>query len=401
MLNVFLLVGLILALGFSIGRVTHKIKITAIVGYIIAGIILGPEVLDVPAVIGIGEEAFSTIWDITTFAALALIGFVIGMHLTKRSLGKHTKFIMAAIIGECLGAFLLVFLGVLIFTHDLPTALLLASLAPASAPAGAVATLHEYRAKGPLTNAIYAVVGWDDALAVIIFAISLAFVGSMLGGAASLSATLIPPLREVLGGMALGAGLGLVMVFLMRKIGERDSIFITSLAIIFIGAGLAVSLEFSLILTCMIIGIFFVNFSHYDNRPRKFVEYIMPPIYILFFTLAGMSLDFNLLLTMGLLGLVYILCRAVGLIGGTSLATRAAGGPSIFQKYLGFGILSQAGVAIGLAALAGSRIAALPGGPELASLALTMIMATTIVFEIIGPIGVRFAIGKAGEIRKE
>ncbi len=400
MLNVFLLIGLILALGFAIGRVTHHIKITGIVGYIIAGVILGPAIIDVPHVVGIEGEAFSTIWDVVTFSTLALIGFIIGTHLTPRSLGKYSKPIVAVILGECLGAFLLVFLGVYIYTQDLATALLFASLAPASAPAGAVATLHEYRAKGPLTNAIYAVVGWDDALAIIIFAITLGFVGASLGGAISFSSLIISPVKEILGGLALGVVLGAVMVGLMRKIRERESVFVTSLAVIFVSAGLAVSFEFSLILTCMVMGIFFVNLSPHDYRPRKFIEYTMPPIYILFFTLAGMNLDVDLLLTMGLLGGIYILCRAAGLIGGTSLAARASGGPLIFQKYLGFGILSQAGVAIGLAALAGSRIGALPGGAELASLALTIIMATTIVFEIIGPIGVRFAIGKAGEIGK-
>lgn len=400
MLNVFLLIGLILALGFAIGRVTHHIKITGIVGYIIAGVILGPAILDVPHVVGIGGEAFSTIWDVVTFSTLALVGFIIGTHLTSRSLGEFTKPIIAVIFGECIGAFLLVFMGVFIYTQDLATALLFASLAPASAPAGAVATLHECHARGPLTNAIYAVVGWDDALAIIIFAITLGVVGASLGGAISLSGMVMYPVREILGGLALGATLGTVMTLLMKKIKERESILITSLAIIFICAGLAVSFEFSLILTCMVVGIFFVNLSPHDFRPRKLIEYIMPPVYILFFTLAGMSLDFDLLLTMGLLGVVYILCRAVGLIGGTSLAARASGGPPIFQKYLGFGILSQAGVAIGLAALAGSRIGALPGGAELASLALTMVMATTIVFEIIGPMGVRFAISKAGEAGK-
>lgn len=402
MINVILLVGLILALGFGIGKVTHRIGITGIVGYIIAGVILGPEVLGVPHIVGIEKEVFSTMWDIAMFSALALIGFIIGTHLTPRSLGKYKKTIIAAVGGEIAGAFILVFLGAYAYTQDLPTALLFASLAPASAPAGAVATLHEYRAKGSLTNAIYAIVGWDDALAVIVFAITLGVVSSLLGGAASVTSMLKIPAREVLGGLALGAAVGGAMTFLMRRIRERESIFIASLAMIFASAGLAEMFGFSLILTCMVLGIVFVNLSsERSGKPREVIEYIMGPIYIVFFALAGMELNFNLLLAMGLLGAVYIACRAAGLISGVSLAARASGGPPEFQKYLGFGILSQAGVAIGLAALAGSRISALPGGAELASLALTMIMATTVVFEIIGPIGVKFAIGKAGEIGKE
>jgi len=400
MINILLLIGILMALGYALGRCTHALKITGVVGYIIAGAVLGP-VLGIVDMLGISEEAFSTFWGVATDFTLALVAFIVGSQLTFRLMRNLGKPILAMIFGESFGAFFLVLLGAYLITQNLPLALLLASMAPASAPAGTVAVIHEYRARGPLTNAILAVVGWDDALAIVIFVVAINVVKIMLGGEISFSSVIADPMMEIFGALVVGAAIGGALAFAIKKVKESESILVISFAAILIGAGIAEFLGFSLILTCMAIGIVLINIlPTMGKTSRKLIERVMPPIYVIFFALAGMQLRFNLLISMGLLGLTYTVCRAAGLIGGASISAKASGAPTIFQKYLGFGILSQAGVAVGLAALVCSMLAGYPGGADLGLKTLTMVMATTIVFQIIGPIGVKFALSKAGEIRR-
>ena len=150
MINILLLIGILMALGYALGRFTHALKITGVVGYIIAGVVLGP-VLGIVDILGISEEAFSTFWSVATDFTLALVAFIVGSQLTFRLMRNLGKPILAMIFGESFGAFFLVLLGTYLITQNLPLAWLLASLAPASAPAGTVAVIHEYRARGPLT----------------------------------------------------------------------------------------------------------------------------------------------------------------------------------------------------------------------------------------------------------
>lgn len=394
--NVLLLVGIILAFGAIIGKITHKLKLTGVVGYIIAGVILG-YLTKTFGYFGASETTISTIWEITTKATLALIAFIIGGHLAIHIFRKLGKPIIAMIFGESFGAFFVVLIGAYVVSGDLALSLLLASLAPASAPAGTMAVLQEYRARGPLTDAILATVGWDDALTVLIFAGTMSGVKISLGGELTLL-SLITPLKEIFGAILLGLALGGVLLFLSKRIRERETLLIASLAAVFIGAGLADAVGFSLILTCMVLGMTIINLMPALGRTSvNLIESFMPPIYVFFFALAGTQLRFDLLLSMGALGMAYIVGRSLGLIGGATLGARLSGAPKILQKYLGFGILSQAGVAIGLAALAGSEL----GGAQIAATAITLVMATTVVFEIIGPIGARYAITKAGEARRE
>jgi Kef-type K+ transport system membrane component KefB len=330
------------------------------------------------------------------------VAFVIGAQLTLRLVKKLGRSIVAIIFGECLGAFFLVLVGVYLLTKDLTTALIFASLAPASAPAGALAVLQEYRAKGVLTDAILAVVGFDDALAVIIFVFSISAVRVLLGGAVSMSTMIITPAVEIGGAILLGAGIGISIVFVSKKIKERDDMLVAVLAGILICAGLSQLFQISLILSCMVLGMFLINIIPDIGRTtRGLVENIMLPVYIIFFVIVGTDLRLDLLIPMGLLGIIYIICRTFGLIGGTCSAAALSKAEPKLQKYLGFAILSQAGVAIGLAALVAAELHAYGStGIYLGSLALTIITATTVVFEIIGPIGTRFAITKAGEATK-
>lgn len=389
--NYILVAGIAIGLGFLVGKGTHAVKITGIVGYIVTGVILGPDVL---GFIQLTSNEVETITNI----ALGFVAFIIGGELTRSLIKRMGKGIVAIIFGESFGAFILVFVGVYIITRNLPEAIIFAAMAPASAPAGTVAVIQEYKAKGKLTDSILAVVGLDDALAIFIYAFSIAVVGILLSaGVFSVSNAVVSPLIEIGGALLIGFIIGGVFSFIFKKTIGREEILLLSLIAIFITAGLSLFLGVSLILACMALGMVIINMFPVDNKPVfDHVKSISLPIYILFFVVAGVNLHIELLLTIGVLGVVYIICRTFGLIGGSYLAALASKVDPVVRNNLGFGILSQAGVALGLALLASHKLSAL-GVPELGSLVITTIAATTVIFEIIGPLSARFAIIRAGE----
>jgi len=394
MINYLLLAGIAIGLGLLIGKGTHFLKITGVVGYIFAGIIIGPEVLGVIELTPVEIETMTNI-------ALGFVAFIIGGELTLSLLRKMGKSIIAIIIGESIGAFTVVFLGVYLLTNSLPQAIIFAAMAPASAPAGAVAVIHEYRAKGKLTSAILAVVGFDDGLAILIYAFSIAFASLILSsGVFSVSNLIITPFVEIGGALLIGVGIGAVFAGILKKLVQREEIIAVTLTAILVTAGLSIMLEVSVILSCMALGMTVINVFPQANKPVfEHIKSISLPIYVLFFVIAGLNLHIGLLMVSGLLGLVYIICRSTGLIGGSYLAARISKADPVIRDNIGFGILSQAGVAIGLALLASHKLASL-GMPELGTLIVTTIAATTVVFEIIGPLSARIAIMRAGEAGK-
>ncbi len=392
--DLLLLGGLALLLGYAIGRGTFALKITSIVGYILTGILLGPvlHVLKVPA---LGT-------DLVVNFTLSLIGFVIGGTFTLDYLREAGKQIWIIILGESMGAFLLVLLGTYLISRDLPLSLILAALAPASAPAGTLAAIRDSRASGPLTRAAIAVVGLDDATSIILFVVAIALVKVLLGGEMGVRELVLVPLREILGSMATGLAVGWGLSRAVRRVSERGNILILTLASLLLAAGLARVLHFSLILTSMFVGAALVNLAPAESKVSfQAVEGILPPVYVAFFILAGSELRPSLLMSMGLVGVVYIAARSVGLISGASAAAWITRAPEVLVKYLGFAILSQAGVAVGLSLLVASELSAFgASGAEYGTIAVTIISATTVFFEIVGPIGVRFAVTRAGEFGK-
>jgi len=388
--NYILLAGIAIGLGFLIGKGTHLMKITGIVGYIIAGILIGPEVLGIIHLSSVEIETMTNV-------ALGFVAFIIGGELTISLLRKMGKSIIAIIIGESIGAFFVVFIGIYFLTNNLPLSILFAAMAPASAPAGAVAVIHEYKAKGKLTNAILAVVGFDDGLAVLIYAFSIAIVGVVLSGVLSVSTMIFEPIRTIGGALLIGGSIGLLFGVIFKRLVEREEIIALSITAIFITAGLSVLLDVSLILSCMSLGMIIINLYPQDNKPVfEHIKSISLPIYILFFVIAGINLHLGLLISIGAIGIVYIICRSIGLIGGSYLAALASKADPVIRDNIGLGILSQAGVAIGLSLIASNKLSEL-GHPELGTLIVTVVAATTVVFEIIGPLSARFAIMRSGE----
>jgi Kef-type K+ transport system membrane component KefB len=397
-LDILSLIGLIIILAFLTSKGVQRIGIPQVVGFILVGVLLGSSFLNVVPLPLVHELGF------ISEIALALIGFDIGSHLHFSDLRRLGRSILAVLLCEGLGSFLLVASGVYLLTRSLPISLIFGALASATAPAATVDVLAEYRAEGPMTTTLLAVVGLDDALALLLFTFAATIAESVLSGTQGLSLTPIVTLslKEIGGALLLGIALGLPLQEMLNRLEHEHAAYGFVVGAVIFVAGLANSLGVSLILALMTVGVVIANLRG-DNSlyVRRVVERLGPLIYMLFFALVGARMQVALLPAMGLLGLIYLALRTGGKLGGAWLGGWLGGASPQVRKYLGFGLLSQAGVAIGLCLSIAHRFDQYgPEGVQLGTTAINVITATTFVVQILGPIMLKFAIGRAGEIGK-
>lgn len=397
-LDILSLIGLIIILAFLTSKGVQRIGIPQVVGFILVGVLLGSSFLNVVPLPLVHELGF------ISEIALALIGFDIGSHLHFGDLRRLGRSILAVLLCEGLGSFLLVASGVYLLTRSLPISLIFGALASATAPAATVDVLAEYRAEGPMTTTLLAVVGLDDALALLLFTFAATIAESVLSGTQGLSLTPVVTLslQEIGGALLLGIALGLPLQEVLNRLEHEHAAYGFVVGAVIFVAGLANSLGVSLILALMTMGVVIANLRG-DNSlyVRRVVERLGPLIYMLFFALVGARMQVALLPAMGLLGLIYLALRTGGKLGGAWLGGWLGGASPQVRKYLGFGLLSQAGVAIGLCLSIAHRFDQYgPEGVQLGTTAINVITATTFVVQILGPIMLKFAIGRAGEIGK-
>ncbi|MDP8269530.1 MAG: cation:proton antiporter [Candidatus Tenebribacter davisii] len=410
-LPALLLIGLTVLLGYYFGKNMKFLRLPSIIGFMIFGVVLGPSLLNV-----LSTQMQLNLSFITNIA-LGFVALSIGMELKFSTLKRLGRGIVYVILFESFAAFILVFAGLYFFTGDLPLSLLFAAVAPASAPAGTVAVIQEYKAKGNLTKALFAVVGFDDGLGIIIFGFSAAIAKNILmhstgAVSAGLATTILIPLKEIGLSFLLGGVIGYLFSLLVSKLRNSDDIPILVFGFILTACGFSQVLHTSIILTVMIIGVFIINTqpSSLVNRIQNSMRSFMPLLFILFFTLAGANLHIKALPSLGLIGVIYVLSRSAGLIFGSRLGAIIGKLEKNIKNYIGLGILSQAGVAIGLALMVKSEFAGLgnvietvngvkvTAGDQIGTVILTTVTATCIFFEIIGPILTRIALEKTGEI---
>ncbi len=401
-LPILLTVGLLSFAGLYTGKLMRFVRLPSIIGFMLVGVLLGPSLLNL-----LDEDTSAGLGFITDIA-LGFVAVSIGLELSFSSLKKQGRGIPLIIFSESFIAAAVVFGGIYLLTGNLPLALIFGAIAPASAPAGTVAVIQEYRAKGSLTKALYAVVGFDDGLGIIIFGFASAFAKSILqteagGEAGSLMQQIGRPLLEVLLSIGIGTAAGSLFSLLSLRLKSSRDVFILIFSLVLIVAGLSQILHVSLILTNMVLGIFIVNVQkeRIIEQLRGEIQSVLPLLFILFFVLAGANLHLAALPSLGIIGAVYLGCRAFGLMGGAALGAAVSRADSKIRKYLGMGILSQAGVAIGLALIVKSEFTALgTAGAYIGASVITTVTATSIIFEIIGPILTKIGLTKAGEIKK-
>lgn len=394
--NVIATIGLLLIVSFLGSKVFQRFGIPQVVGFIVLGVLHGPSVFNFIH-LDLAEDLI-----LISEIALGLIGFDMGSHLhldEMRELGKSIVFIL---LFEAFGAFFLVTGGVYLLTRSLPTAIIFGALSSATAPAATVDVLAEYDASGPLTTTLLAVVGLDDALSLLLYSIAAAFVTSFLAGTGNPTFLEIMelPIYEIGGSIILGFVLGYLLDKLLHQMKQTHDAMAISIGFVLLSAGIAEIAGFSLILTCMVLGMVVVNICpEHGKLIRHTIEQMGPVIYVLFFTLVGARFQVSLLPAMGLIGIAYIILRSSGKFFGAWIGGTLSRAKSEVRNNLGFGLLSQAGVAIGLALASSRRFSALgEEGVILGALIINVITATTFIVQIIGPMFVKFAIQRAGEI---
>jgi Kef-type K+ transport system membrane component KefB len=397
-LNLLLLLGIAVFFGTAGARLFQKLRIPQVVGYIVIGLILGGSALKL-----IGIELVTDLSPLNMFA-LGIIGFTIGGELKLDIFRRYGKQFIVILVSEGVFAFIavgiLTGIGTYLFTHNLNQSIalgvLLGAISSATAPAATVDVLWEYKTRGILTKTVLAIVALDDGLALLLYG----FAGSLAtvltgGGHGSWAMNLLMPFWEILGAVALGLGIGLILVFLVKHIEESEKVLAFALSSILLGVGLSVILEVESILTAMVLGATLVNFM--PRRSKDVFEIVgkfSPPIYVLFFVLVGARLQISSIPTwIIILAVIYVFGRTMGKISGAWFGAYVSKAPEQVRKYLGLCLFSQAGVAIGLSILASERF-----GGSIGEAIILIVTSTTFLVQIIGPPFVKLGVKKAGEI---
>lgn len=387
-MNGFIIVGLCLLTGILLGKLMVKFNVPSVPGYIIAGLILG-----VSGFKFINNENLETFAFISDFA-LGIIAFNIGSELNIKVLKKMGKSIVIIAFCESLAAFTLVTGIMLLLKQPIEIALILGAVSSATAPAATVMVLKECKAKGPLTSTLLGVVAVDDAVCLMIYAIAAAIAKVFVKHeVVTINKVLINPLTEIVLSIIIGGILGVALAFLLKKARNNTELLSFVIGTILLLVGISQSMHLSPLLACMSLGIMIANISASANKVFYSIENFSPPIIAAFFVLAGSRLDVSLIPHIGMVGVLYLIFRVLGKILGAALGGKISKAPSVVTKNLGFGLISQVGVAIGLAITVQHEFA----GTQLASIVLTVLLATTIITEIVGPVLTKKAVIRSGE----
>ncbi|MGO1469499.1 MAG: cation:proton antiporter [Tissierella sp.] len=382
--------SVIVFIGLAGARLANYLKLPNISGYVIGGLLIGPSFFNLIKTSDI--DSLSMLNEI----ALGAIAFSIGNEFLWEDMKKVGKKIMTITLFQFISTMVVVFLAMfVIFRQEFSFSLVIASIATATAPAGILLVIRELRAKGPLVNTILPVVAIDDALGIMLFGICLSVAKLLSGvGEFSLIKLISAPLIEIGGSLIIGFILGVVLSYLSTHSRSEDILLSIVTGFIFAGVGLANILNLSPLLTCMMMSATLVNVLPKSQRVFNLVSHITPPIYLMFFTLAGSSLELGVLSSVGFVGVGYILARAGGKLLGANLGAKKVKAEDAVVKYLGMSLLPIGGVSIGLAAIVKSELG------QVGARMSTIVLFSVLVFEIIGPICTKIAIEKSGESNK-
>lgn len=384
----YLYLALALALCLLSSKLMKLIKLPNVTGYLILGLLAGPYCLNL-----IPEGTVQQLSFIPEIA-LGFIAFSIGAEFKISYLKKVGKAPVIIAVFEALGAVLVVDLVLIITGNDVPFSLVLGAIAAATAPAATLMVVRQYKAKGPVTDTLLPVVALDDAAALMCFGLSVSVAKAIKqGGGFSFVSTVLTPLGEILGALAIGAVLGIVIVFACKWFTGRGNRLAITYLFIFLCIGICDLLGWSQLLACMMMSAVFANFSKAADVVFEQTDRMTPPIFMMFFFLSGADLNIRILAEVGIIGILYVVFRVVGKMLGAGISAKAVGAPKVVQKYLGFTLVPQAGVAIGLAATAMTVV------PDEGPYIRTIILCGTVIYELIGPVVTKLALKKAGEIQ--
>lgn len=409
--SVFLSLSIALLAGLLLSRLAKLVKLPAVTAYLISGVLIGPFVLgafDIPG-IGITSDQIEG-FGLISKLALGFIAFSMGNEFRLSQLKKIGK--QATIIGVLQALITTVVVDVALIalhfampdTLSIPAAIVLASIATATAPAATLMVVKQYKAKGPVTDMLLPVVALDDAVGLVIFAISFGIARSMGTIGVSPIAIILEPLLEIVLSLVLGFVMGLLFTLCERYFHSRSKRMAVSVTFVMLTVAISnlqfkvgdIHIGFSSLLSCMMLGTVFCNICEVSEELMERADRWTTPIMILFFVISGAELDLSVFAqwTIVIVGAVYIIARSLGKYYGANISARIAKTDANIVKYLGITLLPQAGVALGMA------IRAVELGPD-GDIVRNITLFAVLIYEIVGPFFTKMALTKAGDISAE
>mgnify|MGYP000750337606 CR=1 FL=1 len=409
--SIFLSLSIALLSGLLLSRLAKQVKLPAVTAYLIAGVLIGPFILgalDIPG-IGITKEqidGFGLISDL----ALGFIAFAMGNEFRLAQLKKIGR--QATVIGVVQALFTTVVVdAVLIALHflmpdklSLPAAIVLGSVATATAPAATLMVVKQYKAKGPVTDVLLPVVALDDAVGLVVFAVSFGVAKSISTGAVDMLTVVLEPLLEVVLSLGLGFVMGLLFTQCEKYFHSRSKRMAVSVTFVMMTVAISclrftvggIHIGFSSLLACMMLGTVFCNICEVSEELMDRADRWTAPILILFFVISGAELELSVFADWAvvIIGIVYIISRSIGKCYGAHISAKMTKSNPNIIKYLGITLLPQAGVALGMA------IKAIELGPD-GAIVRNITLFAVLIYEIVGPYLTKVALTKAGDIREE
>ena len=396
--------------GLMLSRLAKTLQLPAVTAYLIAGVLIGPYVLGALGVPGIGfisledVESYSIICDV----ALGFIAFTMGNEFridALKKIGKSASFIgvLQAVI-TCIIVDIALILLHLAIPHvlSLSAAIVLGAIATATAPAATLMVVRQYKANGPLTNMLLPVVALDDAVGLVVFAVSFGIARSISSGPINIISVILEPIIEVIISLLLGLVVGFIFTWCEKFFHSRSKRLAMSVAFVFFTIAISkltfkigdVHVGFSSLLSCMMLGTVFSNICDFSEELMDRLERWTAPLYILFFVIGGAELKLSVFseFMVVLVGVVYVISRSVGKCAGAYVSAKTMRCDENIVKYLGITLLPQAGVALGMAQMA---MALGEDGVIVANITLFAVL----IYEIFGPMLTKWALLKAGDIK--
>ncbi len=411
-MEILLNLSVALFAGLMLSRLAKLVKLPAVTAYLVAGILIGPYFIGNIGVIGIGFSSVESVkaYGLLCDIALGFIAFSIGNEFRLSEL-KHTGR-QATVIGilQAVAATLLVD-AALIGLHflmpeklPLPSAIILGAVASATAPAATLMVVKQYKSKGPLTDILLPIVALDDAVGLVLFAVSFGVAKALMEGSVDAISIILEPILEVFLSLLLGTVMGLLITYFERFFHSRSKRLSMSVTFVLLTVALSmlefeivgVHIAFSSLLVCMMLGTVFCNICDFSEELMDRLDRWTAPLFILFFVLSGAELELSVFRDplIVFVGVVYIITRSIGKYGGAFFSAKSVKCQDSIVKYLGVTLLPQAGVALGMA------IKAEQLGPE-GSIVANITLFSVLIYELVGPFLTKIALTKAGEIKPE
>jgi len=409
--SIFMSLSIALLSGLLLSRLAKKVKLPAVTAYLISGVLIGPFVLGAIGIPGIGItaaqiESFGLISDL----ALGFIAFAMGNEFRLAQLKKIGN--QATVIGVVQALFTTVVVDVvLIGLHflmpdklSLSAAIVLASVATATAPAATLMVVKQYKAKGPVTDVLLPVVALDDAVGLVVFAVSFGVAKSISTGTVDVLSVILEPLLEVVLSLGLGFIMGLLFTLCEKYFHSRSKRMAVSVTFVMMTVAISclkfdicgIHVGFSSLLACMMLGTVFCNMCEVSEELMERADRWTTPVLILFFVLSGAELELSVFADWAVVtvGVVYIAARSFGKYFSANISAKMVHSDPNIVKYLGITLLPQAGVALGMA------IKAIELGPD-GAIVRNITLFAVLIYEIVGPFLTKIALTKAGDIREE